>query len=223
MYDRDYATAERKFQRALEIDPADAAAHEQYAQYLAIMGRGPQALVEIEQARKLDPFSPSIKQTTGMIYYYQRRYDEALEALKQAREADPNLSSAHEWSGFVYEQKSMRLEAIEQYLRARLISTTKPDYPTELKSAYVKSGWQGFWRSELAYLKDRAATSYVSASRIADIYRRLEDRQQALAWLARAFEERDGRIVALKVDPAYDGFRGEPQFDELSKRVSQVP
>ncbi len=220
MYDRDYQTAERKFQRAIELEPAAPEAHEQYAQFLALMGRGEDALAAIGRARTIDPGSAGIKQTTGMIYYYQRRYDEALDALKQAVKLDPNLAAAHEWTAFVYEQRNMKLEAIEQFLIARRIATDRPDYLTELKSAYVRSGWQGFWRRELAHLQARAVSSYVPATQFADVYRRIEERQQTFVWLGKAIEEHDGKIVALKVDPAYEGFRGDRQFEELARRVN---
>jgi len=223
MYDRDFATAERKFRQAIDIDPSDPRSHEQFALFLAYMDRGKEAQPEIDKARQLDPGSARIKQTAGRISYYQRRYDEALDLLRQAAQADARLASAHEWSALVFEQKNLRLEAIEQYLRARVLSTTLPDFSKELRDAYVHSGWEGFWKLELSYLKDRAKSAYVPATRLADVYIRLGDKRQALDLLGRGLDEHDNRAVALKVDPSYDSLRGEPQFAELTKRVSQSP
>ncbi|MEP7270662.1 MAG: protein kinase [Acidobacteriota bacterium] len=219
MFDRDYPTAERKFRRAIELDADEPHAYEQYAQFLALMGRGNEALAAIDSARTLDPASAQIKQTTGMIYYYQHRYDEALDAFKQAIGLDPNLAASHEWAGIVYEQKAMKLEAIEEYLRARRIAVDRPDYLGELKGAYVKGGWQGFWRRELEFLQTRAVSSYVPATQLAEAYIRLDDSRQTLVWLGRAVEERDGKVVAVKVDPAYEKLHGDPRFQELVRRV----
>jgi serine/threonine-protein kinase len=219
MYDRDYATADRTFRRAIELEPANANAQTQYAQFLAVMGRSDEALTAIDRAVALDPASARTMLTDGMVLYFQRRYDQAIEALKKAVNLDPNLAAAHEWMGIVYERKGMRLEAIEQYLTARRITSDRPDYLSTLKGAYARDGWQGYWRKELENAQERAAAGYVPAAEIAEIYLRLDDRKQALVWLGKACDERDGRIVALKVDPAYDGLRGDRRLDELVKRV----
>ena len=185
------------------------------------MGRAKESEPEIERARQLDPNSARIKQTAGRVYYLQRRYDDAIESLEDAARTDPTLASTHELSALVLEQKNQRLEAVERYLRARVLSATQPDYPALLKTAYIKNGWEGFWRQELTYLKDRARSQYVPATRFADVFLRLGDTREALGWLGRGIDEHDERVVALKVDPSYDALRSDPKFEELARRVSQ--
>ncbi len=220
MYDRDYATAERKFRQALDLAPSDAIGYEQYSQFLASTGRLDEAKAAIERAQSLDPASPQIKLTAGMVLYFQRKYDQSLDALKDAAKLDPKFAPAHEWMALAYERKVLKLEAIEEFLRARVIAIDRPDYLSGLKSAYAGAGWSGFWQKELDHLQKQALECHVPATQFADVYLRLEDRRQALVWLEKAVDERDGRVVALNVDPAYDSLRGDERLQKLVRRVS---
>jgi hypothetical protein len=57
---------------------------------------------------------------------------------------------------------------------------------------------------------------------IARIYAGLGETDQSLAWLEKAYEERDERIVMLKVDPKLDRLRSDRRFKELLQRVRLV-
>ena len=56
-YDYDWQTAGKEFQRAIQLDPGYATAHQWYAEYLSWLGRFDEALAESEKARQLDPLS----------------------------------------------------------------------------------------------------------------------------------------------------------------------
>ena len=44
-------------------------------------------------------------------------------------------------------------------------------------------------------------------------------RGPALQWLTRAYNERDSRLVALKVDPCFDALRSDSTFQDLLRRI----
>lgn len=46
-----------------------------------------------------------------------------------------------------------------------------------------------------------------------------DDEGQALQWLEKAYEERDGGLSLLKVNPGLDGFRAEPRFAAILKHI----
>ena len=54
---------------------------------------------------------------------------------------------------------------------------------------------------------------------VAELYTRLGEKDSALVWLERAYQERDDRLVALKTDPRFDNLRSDPRFDGLLRRV----
>jgi TolB-like protein/DNA-binding winged helix-turn-helix (wHTH) protein len=81
-YDYDWQTAEREFQRAIELNPNYATGHHWYAEHLMWRGRFDEALRESERARQLDPLSLIIATDNGAILLYSRQYDRALEKLR---------------------------------------------------------------------------------------------------------------------------------------------
>ncbi len=62
-------------------------------------------------------------------------------------------------------------------------------------------------------------TQYVSARGIAVVYTGLGEKEQALAWLEKAYQERSGWLVWMKTDARLDALRSDPRFQQLVKRV----
>jgi TolB-like protein/DNA-binding winged helix-turn-helix (wHTH) protein len=71
-YDWDPSGAEKEFRRAIELNPSYATAHQWYAEELAIIGRGDEALAEIQRAKQLDPVSLPRDLLRGSIRYILR-------------------------------------------------------------------------------------------------------------------------------------------------------
>jgi len=64
---------------------------------------------------------------------------------------------------------------------------------------------------------------YVSPYNVALIYAGLGEKDQALAWLERAFAERSTWMPYLKVDPWLDNLRSDPRFQGLLRRMNFPP
>src|SRR5262249_13673124 len=118
--DWDWQTAEKEFQRAIELNPNYATAHHWYAEHLTWLGSFDDAFRESERARLLDPLSLIIAADKGATLYYSRQYDRAIAQLRAVRDMDPNfprtgvIRSAYEQKG----QFSNALEEIEKWRRA---------------------------------------------------------------------------------------------------------
>jgi hypothetical protein len=54
---------------------------------------------------------------------------------------------------------------------------------------------------------------------MASYYSVIGDHGHALDWLERAYAQRDGTLVWVKVHPRLDGLRGEPRFRELLAKM----
>ena len=65
----------------------------------------------------------------------------------------------------------------------------------------------------------RAEREYVSTYGIASAFAVAGDHARALDWLERAYQQRDGALVWIKVHPRMDGLRAEPRFRELLSRL----
>ncbi len=80
-YDYDWQTAEKEFNRAIQLNPGYATAHQWYAEYLSWQGRFDEALAESEKARQLDPLSMIIAADHASILYYGKQYERASRRL----------------------------------------------------------------------------------------------------------------------------------------------
>jgi TolB-like protein/Tfp pilus assembly protein PilF len=76
--DWDWATAEKEFKRALELNPNSATARWVYSFYLERVSRLPEAISEMQLALQLDPISSRALHSSAYVYYYARQYDQAL-------------------------------------------------------------------------------------------------------------------------------------------------
>jgi hypothetical protein len=64
-------------------------------------------------------------------------------------------------------------------------------------------------------IRERAGPKYIAADDIAAVYSGLGESARAFTWLHTACEERATALVNLKVDPAFDGLRGDRRFADL--------
>jgi tetratricopeptide (TPR) repeat protein len=89
--------------------------------------------------------------------------------------------------------------------------------------ALAKSGKQTEARAVLEELLKLSTERYVPSYNIALIYNGLGEREQTLAWLERAYEQRDARLIFLKVEPKWNNLRSDPRFVDLLRRVRLAP
>ena len=218
LYDWDWKGAEQEFQRAIELNPKSAAAYHWYGEFLAKMGRFDEAAQKLQRAEQLDTLSPMINATLGWLYFVTHQYERATDQLKKTLDMDPNFAPARRTLEVVYAQRGMHREALAEWQKALTLSGN-PELAASLEHDFVASGYQGLLRDWNEGLKAIALESFVSPYGIAQSHARLGEKGPALEWLARAYNERDSRLVALKVDPCFDALRSDPVFQNLLRRV----
>jgi adenylate cyclase len=214
-YDWDWQGAEEEFKVALDINPSYAPAHHFFADYLKAVGRFDEAIVEIEKARELDPLSLAINTGVGHVLYLSRQYDKAIEEYKRAVELDPSFMATHVWFGRPYLEKGLFAEAI-----AELETAVRLSEDSTLALAMLGHGLASARREKdalqiLEKLKKRSQNQYVPSYWIAVIYNGFKDKEQTMAWMWKAFEERSSWLVWSKVEPRFDWLREYPEFKSL--------
>ncbi len=71
-------------------------------------------------------------------------------------------------------------------------------------------------------LEQRARDEYVSAIHIAAIHAQLEEKDKALEWLERAYEERCSLLFAVEngyIGRAFDTLETDPRFQNMLRRI----
>jgi TolB-like protein/Tfp pilus assembly protein PilF len=218
-YDRDFATAEREYQMAISYDPNYATAHEWFAHYLIVRNRLPEARTEMSHALNLDPFSPLLNSATAEMLYYARDYDASIGQAQSTLEAHPDFMLARFWLASDYREKKMYPEAIAEFGRVRQQSGDNSAMLMAYGHALAISGDSNGAHKVLAELEKRSRSRYVPALYFAAIYTGLGDKNAALSWLEKAYDERNDRVIYDAVEPMADPLRSEPRFQALLHRV----
>jgi eukaryotic-like serine/threonine-protein kinase len=218
-YDWDWLGAEASFKQALELDPNNANAQEEYGWYLAARGDLPQALAHMQRARVLDPLQFTRRSTLAAVLYYLKRYDEALVELKAALAVDPDYETANFVLGRVYSAKGMVPEALAEMERPTARHELR--FRAELARVYIQAGQVSRGRALLDTLE--AEASHDSNSRdwyaLAFVHAALGETGRAFDLLDRAVAERSPDALWLKVDPRFDSMRSDPRFSRVIERL----
>jgi TolB-like protein/DNA-binding winged helix-turn-helix (wHTH) protein/Flp pilus assembly protein TadD len=221
-FDWDWAAAETQFKEALKLNPNNATAHQHNAEYFDTMGQPEEAIAEYKRARELDPLSLDINAQFGRVYRDARRYDEAVDQCRKTLELDPNFTMAHWCLGLAYVGKKLYADAIRELQKARAAGGC----PCELAAlgyTYAVAGDRDDAQGILRQMKTLSQQSYPFSCLIAEVYAGLGDKDRAFEWLNRAYEERDGQLTSLELDPFFDSLRSDPRFQDLVRRIGLPP
>jgi TolB-like protein/DNA-binding winged helix-turn-helix (wHTH) protein/Flp pilus assembly protein TadD len=216
-FDWDFESAEKEFQRAIELNPGYATAHHWYAWHLGLLGRYDEAIAEMKKAQNLDPLSLIINSDLAELLLIAHSYDESMRQSRKTIEMDPNFALAHNQLGQAYLQQHKNEEAVAELQDAVQLSGSSPTCITNLARAYVASGKKREASDLLETLKKRATPSYSYSAEIAMIYASLGDKDQAMIWLAKGFDERFNPGVLIRT--GFDPLRSDPRFQDLLRRV----
>jgi tetratricopeptide (TPR) repeat protein len=224
-YDWKFAEAEKEFKRAIELNPNYATTRHWYAEYLLSVGRNEEAIAEIKRAQELDPLSLIINSIVGIVYTETRQYDRAIEQLKKTIEMDHNFPRAHLFLAEAYERKGMFVEAISEFEKHSILTGMPPEEAAKetaaLREAYKKSGANGYWRKQIEIYEWRRASHpelLPPLSVVASFYAQLGEKEQAFAFLEKAYEQKEVDVVRLK-SQIYDPIRSDPRFQDLMRRI----
>jgi tetratricopeptide (TPR) repeat protein len=216
----DLAGAMREYKRAIELQPNDATAHHWFGNdTLAALGRFEEAIAEGKRAIELDPLSPVINADFGATLYYADRYDESARQFRKTLEIDPTFFYAHFNLGIVLQVTGDLSGAIAEYEKAKQLSDNTL-VSTLCAQAKAQAGNKDAALRMLSDLDKISQHSEVVGYLRALLYLSLNNKDEALRWLERDFEERDGaNINWINVDPLLDPLHGDPRFEALVQKV----
>jgi DNA-binding winged helix-turn-helix (wHTH) protein/TolB-like protein/Tfp pilus assembly protein PilF len=218
-FDWDWAGASEAFRRAIQLNPNDPVAHQWHAVYLLAAGRPDDAMHEIRTAQRLDPLSLAINTDVGFHHYYNGRYAEAIAQLESVLGMTSDFGLAHLWLARSY----LEVGRLDQSLAATASAEAAiPEWPVLVAARGYTLGVMSRTdearaaRDEMEQLSGRR---FVTAYGVALVHAGLGDKEQALAWLDKAFAERSHWLVWLRLDPRWKTLRGDRRFSELVERM----
>jgi DNA-binding winged helix-turn-helix (wHTH) protein/tetratricopeptide (TPR) repeat protein/TolB-like protein len=218
-YEWDWQQADREFRRAIELNPNYSLAHTWDALYFSATGQMPQALLQAQQGLELDPLSLMASTEMGRVYYWSHQYDKAISNYRHAIELDPYFARAHTRLGMAFLVKKDYPGAIREFQQANKLSGSDPYIDGLMGYAQALDGDPKAARKLLSNMTERSRNEYVPAFSVALLYIGLGERELAMDWLERAYQDRSTYMVYAKVDPLLDSLRSDPRFIALMKRM----
>jgi TolB-like protein len=208
-----FAEGLSELQRAKELSPANPTANDLLARAIVYTGRMEEAERQARQAVELDPLSAATQFTLGRVLFYAGKLDEAYAAGRKMAELYPSASSSHRWQVLVAVQRGDG----ETALREAQLEPDDSIRPFQLALAqYVR----GDRKAADAALADLIANSRDGlAYQVAQVYAVRGEVDKAFEWLQIAFDNHDGGMPSLLVDPLLRGLRDDPRYKNLVAKV----
>ena len=208
-YDWDFRGAQAAMQRALALAPKDAGVLLQAAQLEATWGRFAEALELDRRAAALDPLNPTAHFRIGMHAYFDGRPEEAVPALGKTLELHPTRPGPHWVLGLLHLQQARPESALREFE-----AESHPIFRRQgLALAHFALGPRAEADAALADLLEQDHET--AAIQIAQVYAFRGERDEAFAWLDRAYAQRDSGFSQTKGAPLFQSLEGDPRYRAL--------
>jgi DNA-binding winged helix-turn-helix (wHTH) protein/TolB-like protein/Tfp pilus assembly protein PilF len=207
-----------EFRRALALTPNNTSIYFAYAEHLSALGKYDESVAAVKQALKLDPLSPAMICMGTWPLYLKGDYKGALDATKEALRVDANF-----WLPYMYQAYDLLLlkrypEAAAQFQKANSLNPESTINLSGLGATYARWGRPKDALAIVAKLNAMSQQQYVSPMDIAYVYASLGDRDHAIEYLTRGYQDQSEMMLFL---PLYGigGVDQDPRYQELQRRV----
>jgi tetratricopeptide (TPR) repeat protein len=219
----DAATAENEFKRAIALNPDYVAAHHWYATFLMTTRRYPEAVAEIERARKLDPSSTPIMADKGLILYWAGQPEAGMTLLTQIEAREPDFLSPHIYLAEIYLNSKDYPNYLAESKKAAGLrhDSTALAIVNAAEKGFASGGVRGMWESVLPVQNEFYRQGSLSPYPLAQTYAQLGEKQEALKYLREAYDKRDAAMLFINTDHSFDNLHDNASFRELLARSRQ--
>jgi tetratricopeptide (TPR) repeat protein len=214
LYRWNFLTAERELKKALILNPNSSLAR-CYLAFLLTARLQPQAaLNEMMAAQKRDPSSQTMQLDFILLLTKLKKYDQAIE-LAQTNMDQLDPVRVNLLLGDAYLGKKENEDALLSYRRSKDLGST--DAVIKIATVLAASGMNREAISLLENLIKRSPEN-LNPSLVAAAYARIGQSTKAVEWLRKSSLVLPSSLVLLRVDPAFDPLRNDPDFHEFLQK-----
>jgi len=219
MYEFEHDEALADFQRAIELEPGYATAHQWYGELLAVLRRTDEAIEQLDIAARLDPLSAVISQVKAWLLWGAGDFEEAQRQFEITLQMHPEYPSAVGNLAVLQMMQGNYDEARRNVEHSARLVNAVPAPELAVVDAL-----------ENPALKLHAVELLQSSTDVPDgalfkaLYLMLLGEEDlALSNLELAFEKGDPYAVHLNRLTVYDPLRDDPRFQALLEKMNLLP
>ena len=172
----------------------------------------------LENAARMDPLSPIPPAFIGFDYYLLRQYDKAIIYGHKSMELDPHFATERAYIAQTYCAMGDAKSAENELNKIPPEAIDGLSLSAKAKVLAIQ-GKRREAEGVLVQMRRLAETQYVSPFEIAAVYVSLNDRDQAFAYLNKAYDDGSEHLGFMRNMPLFDPIRDDPRYSELIKRI----
>ena len=217
--DWDLRGAEAEYVRALEIDSNSTTSNYFIAAFYAAIGERETALTYLSRTAKIDPASLWVSNFACEIYRYFGLIDEAMAAGERSLQLDPTFLYSEPLLAALYREMGRFDDAIALYKKSQDVSGR---VPFGLAITYGKMNRREEAR-EILKAVCASRGSYTPGDATAHVHVVLEEYEDAIRELARAYDEHSSSLHFIGIAPEFAPLRPDQRFTSIVKEIGLEP
>jgi adenylate cyclase len=214
----DWTAAKREFERAIALDPNGPEGGYAYSDLLImtafITGRFEEVIRRESQNLARNPLDTSELYTLGWILYFGAHLKEAAAIQHRLLDLDPSYLGAHSWAARTALLMGANTDAVAEAQR----ESDEESRLMNLALAFWVTDRRNDADAALRQLKSKFGN--VAAYDIGEVHAYRGEADAAVMWLERAYRQRDGNMVFLKVDPLLRNLRSDVRYKALLRKMN---
>ena len=222
LYENNRAKAKHEFERALELNPNYVLARSWYALHYFqwACGKFEQGILEARRALDIDPLSAYVAMILAICLCTAGRLDEAIETARRAVQQDSESFVALWALGVSLGTAGRFEEAVSTLEAAAGMSGRHTLALTCLAGVFGQWGKSAKASALHRELMDSASRGYVSASHLALTAEAAGQREEAIAFARRAWDEREPPFILwARHFPQYRALHSDPRFAAILREM----
>lgn len=206
--------------KAIQLNPGYATAHQYYSELLEILCENELARQHINISVELDPMVFMHRLLSFAYLNREGKNVEAMESLKFLEEIYPEYRDLKYYSFHLYGKQGERAKAMEMFREILQRDYPAVQYDDIVKNELPETEFREIfmWLIEQQKQKPR-----VNPYSIAKWHVFVGEKENALTWLEKAFEDRLPGIPRINCDIDFDIIRNEPRFLALIEKMGLTP
>ncbi|MFI5310530.1 MAG: protein kinase [Gemmatimonadales bacterium] len=217
-FDWNWTEAARLFDRAIELGPNSAIAHNYRAVFLANLGSHDEGVAAAHRSIDLDPFWPTAHHDLGFTLFMAGAFVESVAACDRALELAPDYAPSLVMKGMSLTELGDLPGALVVHRRSAATSPGVSIAHAAIVVALARGGQAAEARRAVDEMRARSFTAPVQASALAWAHTAVGDADAAFACIERMIAEREPFTVSLATFRWWDPIRRDARFAAILDR-----